>query len=116
MVSKDKKSFGRPFRTERRVKQGDPVSTTILKTVVDTLVREVLVEVCRHQEAHHGFSWAAGGHSIFFYADNVSMAGSKPIWFQTTLIAMVRMFDWVGILTNIGNTKAMVFTPSFIWG
>ena len=29
---------------------------------------------------------------------------------------MVRMFDRVGLQTNLGKTKAMICMPGFIWG
>ena len=29
---------------------------------------------------------------------------------------MVRMFDRVGLQTNLNNTKAVICTPGFIWG
>ena len=42
--------------------------------------------------------------------------GNNPIWVQTTLVAVVRMFNRVGLLKNIDKDKAMVCTPGFIWG
>lgn len=35
---------------------------------------------------------------------------------QTTLSAMVRMFERVGIQKNLGKTKEIVCTLGFIWG
>ena len=32
------------------------------------------------------------------------------------LTVMVRLFGRVVLITNLGNTKAMVFTPGFVWG
>ena len=46
------------------VTQGEPVSPTIFNIVVDAVVREVLLEICGPQEAHHGFIWSAGEHNI----------------------------------------------------
>ena len=34
---------------------------------------------------------------------------------QTTLISIVRMFDRVGLQTNLSNNKSMVCMPGFIW-
>ena len=59
--------------------QGDPVYPTIFNIVVDPVVREVMLEVCRPQEAHIKFGWEAGEHNIFFYEDNSRIAGSNPI-------------------------------------
>ena len=70
MVPKARKLFGKPFRTERGVKQGCPVSPKIFVVVVYAVVREVLMEVCKPQEAQHVFFWAAGKNNIVFYADD----------------------------------------------
>ena len=56
-----------------------------------------------------------GEHGIVFYADDGSIAWRNPIWVHMKLAEMVRMFDRVGLLTNICKTKAMVCTPDFIW-
>ena len=50
--------------------QGDPVSPTVFKIVLDTVVRVVLLEVCRPQEAQHMLGWASGEHKIVFYVDD----------------------------------------------
>ena len=49
------------------------------------------------QEAQHGFRWAAGEHNICFYTDDRRIAGQYPIWVQTSLTTMVRIFDRVGL-------------------
>ena len=116
VVMKSGKLFGRQFRTERGVKKGEPFSPTIFNIVVVVLVREILLEVCGPQEAHHGFVWAAGEHNTILYVDDCRIEGRKPIWVQTTLTAVVRMFKKLGLLVNIGNNKAMMCTPGFIWG
>ena len=50
-----KKLFGQSFGTERGVTHVEAVSLTIFNIVVDTVVRAVLMEVCRPQEAHNRF-------------------------------------------------------------
>ena len=80
------------------------------------MVRVVMLELFRPQEAHYGLVWAEGEHNIVFYLDDGRIAGHKPIWVQTTLTSVVRMFKRVGMQTNLGNTKSMVWTPGFIWG
>ena len=112
---KDGKFFGRPLRTEIGVTQGDPFSLKIFNIVVYEVVRAGLLEVFGPQESHHRFGWAAGEHNIVFYADNGKTAMSNPIWLQTTLKDMVSIFERVELQTNLGNTKAMVCTPGFIW-
>ena len=45
VVSKAGRLYGRPFRTERGVTQGYPVSSTVFNVVVDSLVRVFMMEV-----------------------------------------------------------------------
>ena len=80
------------------------------------MVRAALQEVCGPQEAQHGFGWAEGEHNICFYTDDERIVGQDPIWVQTELTAMVRIFERSGLQTNMGKTKAMICTPGFIWG
>ena len=108
------KNFGRMLRTERRVTQEDPVSLKIFNIVVDAVVRAVMLEVCGPQEANNGFGWAAGEHNFVLFADYGQIAGRNPIWVQTTLTAMLRRFERVGLQTNLGKTKATVCTLGFI--
>ena len=115
VVPKAGKFFGRPFNMKRGVTQGDPVSRTMFTILVDAVVRLVLLEVCVPQEEPHGFEWAAGKHIIYFCADDGHIAGRNPIWLQIILTAMVRMFERVGLQTNLIKTNSMVFTPGFIW-
>ena len=46
VVPKAEKYFGRPFRMERGVTQGDPVSPKIFNIVVDAVIRAVVLELC----------------------------------------------------------------------
>ena len=96
--------------------QGGPVSPEIFNIVADAVLREVLLEVCGPQEAQHGFGWSTGGQKIYFYEYHRQIAGRNPIWVQTALTAMVRMFDRLGLQTNLSDTKSMVCTPGFILG
>ena len=59
--------------------QWDPVSPTIFNIVVDTLVREVLLEVCGPQEAQHGFGWLVVENNICVYADDRQIMGRNSI-------------------------------------
>ena len=42
--------------------------------------------------------------------------GNNLIWVQTTLVAVVRMFNRVRLRKNIDKDKAMVCNPGFFWG
>ena len=67
------------------------------------------------QEAYHRLGWTADEHKIVFYEDDGRIAGRNPIWVQTTLTLVVWIFERVGIITNLGNTKAMMCNPGLIW-
>ena len=116
VVPKAGKFFGWSFGMEIGVTQGYPFSPTIFNIVVDTVVRVVMLELFRPQEAHYGLVWAEGDHNIVFYLDDGRIAGHKPIWVQTTLTSVVRMFKRVGMQTNLGNTKSMAIYPGFHFG
>ena len=88
----------------------------IFNIVLSAVVRLVLLDVCGPQESKHGFGCTAGEHNICFYADDGRIGGLNPIWVQTALTDMVRMFDRLGLQTNLSKTKSMVYTPRFIWG
>ena len=47
IVPMEGKFLGRPFRTGQGVTRGDPASSMVFNIVVDTVVQEVLEEVCR---------------------------------------------------------------------
>ena len=51
MVISSGSFYGQPFRTDRGVVQGYPVSLTVFKVVVDALIRMVMLEVCGPKEA-----------------------------------------------------------------
>ena len=57
-----------------------------------------------------------GEHNICFYAYDGQISGQDPIWVQAALTKMVRMFERVGLQTNLDKTKAMIFTLGFVWG
>ena len=103
------------FGTGIGVTQGDPVSPTILNILVNSVVRVVMLEVCRPQEAHHGLCWWVGEHNSILYVYDGRIAERNLVWVHMTLTAVVRMFESVGLITNLGKTKTMVSTPGFVW-
>ena len=52
--------YGQPFRTDRGVTQGDPVSPTAFNILMYKLLRVVPMEVCGPQEVRHRLSWSSG--------------------------------------------------------
>ena len=49
VVPKSGKYYGRPFRTERGVTQGDLISITLFNIIVDAVVRATIQEICGPQ-------------------------------------------------------------------
>ena len=88
----------------------------IFNIVVDPVVMAALLEVCGPQEDQHGIGWAAGEHNICFNADYGRIVRLNPIWVQTERTAMVRIFEKLGLHTNLSKTKSMVCTPGFVRG
>ena len=84
--------------------------------MVDAVVRANLQDICGPQEAQHGFGWSTGEHNICFYADYGRIVGRDPIWVQAEMTTMVRMFERVGLQTNLDKTKAIICTSGLIWG
>ena len=108
--------LGRPFGTGQKVTQGDPVSTIILNIVVYAVVRAVLEEVFRPQEAQNGLGCTVGERNQVFYADDGQVAregtrlGSGRIGGDGRHVSQ----GWAG--DKLGKTKAMVYTLGLIWG
>ena len=51
-----------------------------------------------------------------FNADDGRIAGRNLVWVQKAPIAMVRMFERVGLKKDMSKTKSIIRTFEFIWG
>ena len=60
--------------------------------------------------------WAAGERNLVVYAYDGSIAGRGHEWVQYLLTVTVAMFRRVVLDANLEKIKALVCTPSFIWG
>ena len=116
VITKAGRLYGNNFRIERGVTQRELISPTVFNKVVCEVVRVFLMEVCGLQELHYGIIWAYGEQKIVFYVDDRHIAGCKPIWVHKILPDVVRVFEIMGIHTNLGKTKEMVCTLGFVWG
>ena len=103
------------FKKFQGVTKGYPISSTIFNILANAVVWATFLEVCSPQEYHHGMGWAEGDQDIVFCADNGRIVGRNPIWVQGALTTLVWTFEKVVIYMNLGNTKAMSFTPGFVW-
>ena len=115
IVPKSVKCIWTAFGTGIGVTQVDPTSPMIFNIVVDAVLQAVREVVCCPQEAQHGMELAAGERNLMFYSDDKRIAGRYQEWVQDALTVTVAMFRRMGIYDYLKNTKAMVFTPEFIW-
>ena len=60
--------------------------------------------------------WAAGERNRIFYADDEGISVRDHIWVQDALTVSVVVLRWMVLEMNLDKTKALVFTPSYIWG
>ena len=58
--------------------------------------------------------WAVGEQNIVFYSNDNLIAGRNTIWVQTTLKAVVRIFDRLGLHKNLYKTKVIICNLGFI--
>ena len=75
IMAKMGKFLGKYFRTGRGVTQGNPAPQMIFNIVVDVVVQSVLDVVCRPRKDQHCLRWEARERNLFFYADDVRIAG-----------------------------------------
>ena len=89
--------------------QGDPLSPTIFNVVVDAVVRHWVKMVLAEAEKR-GERWNEDRHqAALFYADDSMVASSDPRWLQWAFDALVSLFEWVGLCTNVSKMVSMVF-------
>ena len=111
MVARSGSYYGKAFKGERDVTQGDPLPTTIFNVVVDAVVQHWVNGLVDEAEAK-GETGREGRHqSEVFYADDGLVVSLYPAWLQGAFNALVAIFDRVGLLTNVEKTVSMVCLP-----
>ena len=75
VVPKAGRYYVRPFNMGRRGTQGDPISTTVFRILVNAVIRAVMIEVCIQHEANHGIGWEATKHNIAIYTYDGHIVG-----------------------------------------
>ena len=110
--------YGTPFRSERGVTQGDPVSPVIFNVVVDCVVRHwcQLVFPENTRVAENGLGYDVRGHTVLFYADDALLASRDANWLQTSFTTICDLFERVGLQTNASKTKVMIAVPRRLMG
>ena len=111
MVARAGGYYGKGFKGGRVVTQGDPLSPTIFNVVVGAVVRH-WVKLSVEEAEKRGERGKEGRHqAALFYADDSMVASSNPRWLQWAFNTLVRLFDRVGLQTNVGKTVRMTCRP-----
>ena len=78
MVARTGSYYGKGFKGEQGVTQGDPLSPTIFNVVVDAVVRHWL-QLATQEAGRRGERGIEGRHqAALFYADDGMIASSDP--------------------------------------
>ena len=80
MVARAGRYYGKGFKGEQGVTQGDPLSPTTFNVVVDVVVRHWL-HLATQEAERRGDRGREGRHqATLFYADDGMIASSDPQW------------------------------------
>jgi hypothetical protein len=101
MTPKQNNYYGNHFRADREVRQGDIVSPTIFKIIIDAVIRATKEEMKNEDKT-----------TIIFYADDGFIGGFNHTSVQNTLDSFVRNFKSFGLIMNAKKTKAMTLLGS----
>ena len=82
MVARAGSYYGKGFKGNRGVTQGDPLSTIIFNVVVDAVVRHWLKLATQEAERRGERGREGRYQAVLFYADNGMIALSDPRWLQ----------------------------------
>ena len=99
--------YGEPFKAERGVTQGGPVSPKVFNIMVDAIVREWIRELIGDEAASDGLNDAIRLLLAIFYADDGYIASRSKQQLQIAIDLLVDLFERVGLRTNTSKTKGM---------
>ena len=88
--------YGVPFRAERGVTQGGPLSPTVFNLMVDAIMREWVYQM----EATGIDADDVRVIAAVFYADDSLVAARDPTLLQRAFDILTALFDRVGLATN----------------
>ena len=91
--------------------QEDPLTPTINNFVVDSVVRHWVLVMAYRVGRKGGRGWEGRHQSTLFYTDDSMVESSDRGWLHGDFSILVRMFDLVGLGTNVRKTVEMVFRP-----
>ena len=89
--------------------QGYPLSPTIFKAVVDTLVRNWVSMVAGDAGGHDSLVGEVIYRFSFFYMEDCLVASTEPEWLQGTFDTLTGLFKRVGLHTNASEIVGMIF-------
>jgi hypothetical protein len=116
MVCRASGNYGGPFRVDRGMTQGGPLSAKLFNILVDDVVREWLHQLCDGGIVDpEELDLLMVAFFAIFYIDNAYLAARDPGFLQVALNSLVSLFEREGLETNIKKTQAMICTPSQIF-
>ena len=89
MVAQAGSYYGKGFKGEQGVTQGNPLSPTIFNVVVDAVVRHWLQLATQEAERRGERGRERRHQAALFYADNGMIALSHPQWLQWAFTVLV---------------------------
>ena len=108
-------NYGAPFKADRGVTQGGPLSVKLFNVIVDAVVREWL-QLLREEMVMEEEELDEMMATLFviFYMDDVYIVSRDPIFLQRAITGLVSAFECVGLETNTKKTQGMACTPGTI--
>ena len=107
LVCRANRRFGKPFKAQRGVTQGGPVSPKIFNIMVDAIVREWISQLVGDEAVSTGLKDAIKILLAIFYADDGYIASRSKEQLQEAIDLLAELFDRVGLHTNTSKTKGM---------
>jgi hypothetical protein len=99
------------------VTQGSPLSTKLFNLVVDAVAHKWLVWLPLEGARDHGEQYLdklMQGFLAIFYVDDAYFTSRDPVFLQTALSILVKLFEHVSLETNCLKMQAMIPTPGRI--
>ena len=108
-------NYGTPFKAGRGVTQGSPLLAKLFKIMVNMVVREWLW-ILRNGLELEGEELVEMMETLFaiFYVNNAYVALQDPVFLQWVIDMLVKVFEPVGLVTNVKKMQAMTCAPSKI--
>ncbi len=112
----DAGTYGVPFKSDRSITQGAPLSAKLFNILIDTMVQEwhCILQSEMGAEDKEELDWMTVALFTIIEVDNALMAARDSGFLQHVLGILVDTITCVGPKTNISKTQAMTCTPGKI--